>query len=95
MAKRRLLIDSVHTSGSNPFEQITHVVVADPSQSRLSVGEVIRQIQSGESEFYVERPIGDEVDVIVSITPQGTKYLMTMADLNRPDTLLKLRYSSK
>lgn len=43
--------------------------------------EIIRQIEAGECEFYVQRPIGDEVDLVVAVGPGKSKYLMSLADL--------------
>ena len=87
----RLRIQCVQkAAGLDEYERITHVGSAGSARWRLSVGDVIRQIREGEREFFVERPIGDEVDVIVAVSPSGKKYLMTLADLDTPDTLLKL-----
>ena len=57
---------------------------------KLPVEEVIRQIEAGEREFYVQRPIGDEVDLFVAVGPGKKKYLMTLADFDQPKTLLNL-----
>lgn len=88
----RLRIQCVHReAGRDLYEQITHVGGAGSARWKLPVGEVIRQIRDGEREFFVERPIGDEIDVIVSVSPSGKKYLMTLADFDKPHTLLNLR----
>lgn len=47
----------------------------------VAVEEIIRQIEAGECEFYVQRPIGDEVDLVVAVGPGKSKYLMSLADL--------------
>jgi hypothetical protein len=87
----RLRIQCVQKlAGLDLYEQITHVGGAGSARWKLPVEEVIRQIRDGEREFFVERPIGDEVDVIVAVSPSGKKYLMTLADFDAPDTLLKL-----
>jgi len=87
----RLRILCVQTVADlDPYEQITHVGGAGSARWKLPVEEMIRQIGDGEREFYVERPIGDEIDVVVSVSPSGKKYLMTLADFDRPETLLHL-----
>ncbi len=87
----RLRIQCVQkAAGLDLYEQITHVGGAGSARWGLSVKDVIRHIQDGEREFFVERPIGDEVDVVVAVSPSGKTYLMTLADLDTPDTLLKL-----
>jgi hypothetical protein len=71
-------------------DQITHLGGAGPTHWMLPVEEVIRQIEGGEREFYVQRPIGDEVDLVVAVAPGKRKYLMTLADFDEPITLLNL-----
>lgn len=71
-------------------DQITHLGGAGAAHWKLPVEEVIRQIEANEREFYVQRPIGDEVDLIVVAGTDKRKYLMTHADLDEPDTLLNL-----
>ncbi len=44
--------------------------------------------------FYVERPAGHRIDVIVALSSDGSKslnkYLKTIADREQPDKLLSL-----
>lgn len=70
--------------------QITHLGGAGATHWKLPVEEVIRQIEAGEREFYVQRPIGDEVDLFVAVGPGKKKYLMTLADFDQPKTLSNL-----
>lgn len=87
----RLRIQCVQkAAGLDLYEQITYVGGAGSARWRLPVDEVIRQIRDGEREFFIERPIGDVIDVIIAISPSGKKYLMTLADFDTPDTLLNL-----
>ncbi len=49
----------------------------------------IQRIQSGLDTFYVERPTGHVVEVIVA-EREGKKYLKTTADGEKPNNLLNL-----
>jgi hypothetical protein len=40
--------------------------------------------------LYIERPGGQRVDVIVATSPNGNRYLKTVADGEQPDKLLSL-----
>jgi len=73
------------------FERITEVgcVDAGGGQHRFSEDEAISLIESRQAEFYVERPSGHRVKVIVAVH-EGRKYLKTEADGERPDNLLAL-----
>ena len=51
--------------------------------------DVIARIESGES-FYVERPEGDRVEVVIATSRAGNKYLKTVADGDVPNNLLAL-----
>jgi hypothetical protein len=55
----------------------------------LSEAEVIRRIESRADTFFVERPSGHIVEVVVA-EREGKKYLKTEADGERPDNLLSL-----
>nr|WP_308385019.1 DUF3892 domain-containing protein [Agrobacterium tumefaciens] len=81
----------VRRSTENVCVPITHLGDAGATNWKLPVEEVIRQIEAGECEFYVLRPIGDVVDLVVAVGPGKRKYLMTLADLDQPDTLLNLQ----
>jgi hypothetical protein len=74
----------------NPYERITHVGGYGTSQWKLTVAEVIRRIESREEAFYVSRPQGDTVDVIVATSRFGNKYIKTTADGDEPNNLLSL-----
>jgi hypothetical protein len=56
---------------------------------KLLQPEAIRLIESGQWEFYVTRG-GRTVDVIISMSRYGHKYLKTVADGEQPDNLLSL-----
>lgn len=79
--------------------------VKNPDHSRiLSVGCVdtagshhnfdepraIKLIEDRLATFYVERPDGHSVEVIVEETPAGHKFLKTEADGEKPNNLLSL-----
>lgn len=75
----------------NPQERITHIGGINPSLTRwkLSLDEAIRSIEKGEYSFYVNRG-GQRVDVIISTSKSGRKYLKTRNDGEEPNNLLSL-----
>lgn len=75
---------------NNPYERITHVGGYGTSQWKLAVPDVINRIKSGNEAFYVERPQGDRVDVVVAISRSGNEYIKTTADGDDPNNLLSL-----
>ena len=79
------------TNRSDPHERISHIggVNADGSRWRLTEDAAIDGIERGTWDFYVERPAGHRVRVIIA-TRLGRKYLKTEADGERPDNLLAL-----
>lgn len=76
---------------TDPHERIRHVGGINPNGGRWKLGEAdaIAGIERGEWAFYVERPQGDRVDVIVAVR-LGRKYLKTRADGDQPNNLLAL-----
>jgi hypothetical protein len=79
------------TPRNDPYDRISHIGGTNPNGNRwkLSESEAITGIESGRWSFYVERPTGDRVDVIVA-TRLGRKYLKTTADGDQPNNLLSL-----
>lgn len=79
------------TQRSDPHERISHIggVSSDGSPWGLAEDAAIAGIESGKWAFYVERPRGDRVDVIVA-SRLGRKYLKTTADGDQPNNLLSL-----
>lgn len=75
---------------NDPYHRITHVGGYGTSQWKLAVDDVISRIQGGQEAFYVERPQGDEVDVIVARSRFGNLYIKTTADGDEPNNLLAL-----
>jgi hypothetical protein len=63
---------------------------SDGSRWRVTQREAIREIEAGEWIYYVERPRGDRVKVIVAVSRYGNKYLKTEADGDEPNNLLSL-----
>ena len=80
------------TDRYNPHERIRNVGGVNPDGGRwkLSQPEAIRGIEDGTYSFYVERPVGDRVEVIVATSAAGNKYLKTRSDGDHPNNLLSL-----
>lgn len=90
MAHRVLCINK--TDRYDPHERIRNIggVNADGGRWRISQTEAIEGIESGKWSFYVERPAGDRVNVVVAVSAAGNKYIKTEADGDQPNNLLSL-----
>ena len=75
----------------NPHERITHIggKNGDGKSWLLTQAEAITGIENGKWEFYVSRG-GSTVNVIVSTSRFGNKYLKTVNDGEQPNNLLSL-----
>ncbi|HEX2233808.1 MAG TPA: DUF3892 domain-containing protein, partial [Thermoleophilaceae bacterium] len=76
----------------NPHERIRNIggINADGTRWKLGQPEAIDGIQTGKWSFYVERPSGDRVAVIVARSAYGNLYIKTDADGDQPNNLLAL-----
>jgi len=79
------------SSEGSPQTRIYAVGGVGPGGStwRMTVEEAIAAIKRGER-LYVEKPVGDPVDIVVSTTGEGREYLRTVADADEPNNLLAL-----
>ena len=82
------------TNRTSAHERIHSLGGPQPSGGgrwKMSQQDVIRAIDAREHTFYVERPAGHRVDLIVAVSPLGNRYVKTIADGEQPDNLLALR----
>jgi hypothetical protein len=80
------------TDRYDPHERIRAVggTNADGTRWRLPQPDAIAGIERAEWDFYVERPSGDRVRVVIAVSAWGNKYLKTTADGDQPNNLLAL-----
>ncbi len=78
------------TTNHPTHERITHLgCVTNTNLYQLfSEEEAIKRIEDGDT-FYVERPVGHVVEVVIA-KRDGRKYLKTEPDGEKPDNLLSL-----
>ena len=79
------------TNRPDPHERISHIggTNSDGTPWKLAEDAAIADIERGKWAFYLERPQGDRVEVIIA-TRLGRKYLKTTADGDQPNNLLAL-----
>jgi hypothetical protein len=78
------------TPRTDPHDRIRNVGgFAGGQRWKLTEDQAIAAIDNGQHSFYVERPIGRRVNVIVALR-LGRRYLKTTADGEQPDNLLAL-----
>ena len=87
-------VDCVNkTDRQSAHERIHSLGGPQPSGNgrwKMSQEDVIRSIDTREHRFFVERPAGHKVWLIVSVSALGNKYVKTTADGEQPDNLLAL-----
>lgn len=76
--------------GDDLHQRITHVGGDGIHPWKLPLDQAINQIEKGRWSFYVEKPDGGHVPVVLAISADGIQYLTTEDDGNEADTLLNL-----
>ncbi|KAA8753976.1 MULTISPECIES: DUF3892 domain-containing protein [unclassified Paenibacillus] len=91
MASRHEILCVNKKERYNPFERIESIGGKNQDGTRWKVSQkrAIEGIEDGKWEFFVSRG-GHTVNVIVSKSRYGNKYLKTEADGESPDNLLSL-----
>lgn len=91
MASRHEVLCINKSDRTNPHERITHIGGrnGDGTAWKLTQQDAIAGIEGGKWTFYVSRG-GRMVNVIVSTSKYGNKYLKTENDGEQPDNLLSL-----
>ena len=95
MAQHLRIRCAVKTDRPSAHERIHSVGGAKPDGSHwtLTQDKAISCIEDGTYVFYIERPAGHRIDVIVAVSADGkslNKYLKTITDREQPDKLLSL-----
>lgn len=75
---------------NNPYDRINSVGGKDNGGWKISLGDAINYIETGQWVFYTRPPVGHGRKVIVAVSSYGNKYLKTEADYDTPDNLLSL-----
>jgi hypothetical protein len=96
MAQQLRIRCVVKTDRTGAHERIRSVggVKPDGSHWKLTQDKAISDIEDGTYVYYIERPAGHRIDVVVAVNVDGSKslnkYLKTTADREQPDNLLSL-----
>jgi hypothetical protein len=90
---QRVRIECVNkTDRSNAHERIASIGGrnADGTRWRMPESNAIASMKDGTYSFFVERPPGHAVDVVIARSVHGHEYLKTVADGEQPNNLLSL-----
>jgi hypothetical protein len=77
---------------TNAHERIKAIggVNSDRTRWKLSEADAIVGVKTGKYRFYVDRPAGHRINVVIAKTATGHEYLKTEADGEQPNNLLAL-----
>ena len=77
---------------NDQYTRITHIGGQndDGARWKRTQSQAIHDIETGTYAYFVERPAGDRVNVIVAVSQHGNKYIKTTADGDAPNNLLSL-----
>ncbi len=80
------------TTPDHHHERIASIGCVDEAGTKrtFTEAEAIGLIESNRASFYVERPDGHRVEVMVEKSPEGHKFLKTEADGEKPNNLRSL-----
>ena len=92
MAQQKRISCIKKTDRQAAHERILAVGGVNPDGSRWkeSQGDAVSSINTGRCSYYVERPVGHRVEVVVARSASGYEYLKTQADGEQPNNLLSL-----
>lgn len=91
MASKHQVLCINKSERQNHYERITHIGGKNPDGGkwRITQADAIAAIENDKWAFYVGTGV-HEVDVIVSTSSHGHKYLKTKSDGEQPNNLLSL-----
>jgi hypothetical protein len=80
------------SSQASPHACIQSVggVNSDGKRWKIAISDAVSHIQNGKYKFFIERPAGHRLDIVVAQDASGRKYLKAASDTEEPSHLLDL-----